>query len=206
MPNDKFIFVNAPTIINAGPRDARRELRSQLMRRVYLKKYQVSPPPSGEDIANVDEEESVGSSKPSRRGHSLANATVSPPAEYNTETNRRPQEQNVLVSRSPPVSNLPTPPDDNEQDIPRQNNRTHQVAPQNPVNAQKKKTPKQTMRTKNRLVNGNKQQMMCDPKKTIAASFSDYFNYTFNMKDCPNSNVLLYHCKTFSYPMAFSLD
>lgn len=38
---DRFIFVNAPTIINAGPRDARRQLRSQLMRRVYFKKCQV---------------------------------------------------------------------------------------------------------------------------------------------------------------------
>jgi hypothetical protein len=75
--NDKFIFVNAPTIINAGPRDARRQLRSQLMRRVYLRKYQ-EPTPRIEHVVDTIEREppkddSEGESS-SSRGH-----TTSPP-------------------------------------------------------------------------------------------------------------------------------
>ncbi|OKL55316.1 hypothetical protein UA08_09395 [Talaromyces atroroseus] len=192
MPNDKFIFVNAPTIINAGPRDARRELRSQLMRRVYFKKYQVSPPPSEDDLANVNEEESVRSPKSGRRGHSLVNTTVSPPAEYDTEVSQTLQEKYGLVLRNSPVSNLPTPPDDNEQDVPQPDNAMHQVSPPKPANA-RKKTPKHIMRTKNLYVDKNKQRIMGDPNKIVVASFTSYFDYACNTQDSPNSNVLLQH-------------
>jgi hypothetical protein len=62
-PN-RFIFVNAPTL-RSGPRDARRQLRSQLMRRVYLEKHQI--PIEVKKIMQEIGDESSGDDSPRRR-------------------------------------------------------------------------------------------------------------------------------------------
>lgn len=111
MPNnDKFIFVNAPTIINAGPRDARRQLRSQLMRRVYLRKYQ-DPSPRIEHVVDTIEQEPPKDDSEGESSSSRA-PTASPPV--------RNQQWTIEKAVSKPISvtdsKLPTPPSDGDGD------------------------------------------------------------------------------------------
>lgn len=111
--NDKFIFVNAPTIINAGPRDARRQLRSQLMRRVYLRKYQ-DPPSQIEDVVDTIEQDppkddSEADSSSSSRGH-----TTSPLMA--TMQSQSPTGSTLSRPGAPIDCKLPTPPSEGDGD------------------------------------------------------------------------------------------
>ncbi|CRG89124.1 Protein transport protein sec39 [Talaromyces islandicus] len=108
--NDKFIFVNAPTIINAGPRDARRQLRSQLMRRVYLRKYQ-EPPPRIEDVVDTIEQDPPKDDSEGESSSSRA-PTTSPPV----SSQQWPTEQVVSKPTSLVDSKLPTPPSEGDGD------------------------------------------------------------------------------------------
>lgn len=191
MPDDKFIFVNAPTIINAGPRDARRQLRSQLMRRVYLKKYQVTPSPTEDDVVSVDGKESVGQSEKCRCEESPVDTVVTPPDDDHNEKSPTIRRQKVLKFRSPPERKLPTPPIDDEDELDTCANcgGVCHVSKQSSTNVRRKTPNKCAARTKKQAVNG-------DPKMTIDPSSINPFEPTFNdKKDFPNSNVLIQHCK-----------
>lgn len=191
MPDDKFIFVNAPTIINAGPRDARRQLRSQLMRRVYLKKYKVSPSAVEDDGINVAERDSSSSPEQCHCSHPSASSGLSPPDDAHHVRNKTGKKTKNGKSRIPPQSKLPTPPidDDEVQEVCEScGGVCHNLKP----GPGKGPPPEERKQEDDQIING-------DPKMTIGASLINPFEEKFfNKKDCPNSNALIQHCKTYS--------
>jgi len=189
MPDDKFIFVNAPTIINAGPRDARRQLRSQLMRRVYLKKYKVSPSAVEDDGTVIGERDSSSSPEQCQCSHPSVSSGLSLPGDTHHERNKGGKK---AKSGIPPQSKLPTPPIDDEevQEVCKSCGGVCHSLKQDPSNGRTESPPKETVHEDNQIVNG-------DPKMTIGVSLINPFEEKFsNKKDCPNSNALIQHCKT----------
>lgn len=194
MPDDKFIFVNAPTIINAGPRDARRQLRSQLMRRVYLKKYKVSPSAVEDAGVGVAERDSSSSPEQCHCLHPSVSSRLSPPDDTHHERNKSGTKTKTGKSRIPPQSKLPTPPidDDEVQELCKSCGGVCHSLKQVPSNGRTEPPPKETVKEDKQIVNG-------DPKMTIGVSLINPFEEKFsNKKDCPNSNALIQHCKTYS--------
>lgn len=194
MPDDKFIFVNAPTIINAGPRDARRQLRSQLMRRVYLKKYKVSPSTVEDDGGNVAEGDSSSSPEQCHCSRPSASSRMSPPDDTQQERSKAGKKTKNGKSRIPPQSKLPTPPIDDDEVLEvceRCGGVCHNLK-QGPRNRRPGPTPEEKIQGGKRIMNG-------DPKMTLGVSIINPFEQKFsNQKDCPNSNALIQHCKTYS--------
>jgi hypothetical protein len=192
MPDDKFIFVNAPTIINAGPRDARRQLRSQLMRRVYLKKYKVPPQSVEDDGVSVGEGDSSSSPEQCHCSHPSV-SRLSPPDDTHHEGNKTGKKTKTRKSRIPPQSKLPTPPidDDDVHDLCESCGGVCHSLKQGPTNAPTKTPPKERIQEDRQIMNG-------DPKMTIGVSLINPFEHKFSQKDCPNSNMLIQHCKTYS--------
>jgi hypothetical protein len=197
MPDDKFIFVNAPTIINAGPRDARRQLRSQLMRRVYLKKYKVSPSAVEDDGINVTERDSSSSPEQCHCSHPSASSGLSPPDDTHHERNKGGKKTKNGKSRIPPQSKLPTPPidDDEVQEVCESCGGVCHDLKQGPSKGRTESPPKERMQEDGQIIKGDS-----DPKMTLGASLINPFEEKFsNKKECPNSNALIQHCKTYSY-------
>lgn len=193
MPDDKFIFVNAPTIINAGPRDARRQLRSQLMRRVYLKKYKVSPSTIADAGVVLSERDSSRSPEQCHCSQPAVSSTLSPPDDAHHEKNKAGQKTKTRKSRIPPQSKLPTPPidDDEMQEVCESCGGVCPVLKQGPSNGCTEPSQKERMQEDKRIMNG-------DPKMTIGVSLINPFEQKFSRKDCPNSNALIQHCKIFA--------
>lgn len=194
MPEDKFIFVNAPTIINAGPRDARRQLRSQLMRRVYLKKYKGSPSEVEDDGVSMAERDSPSSPEQCHCSHPWVSSRMSPPDDTHHERTKAGKKSKLGKSRMPPRSKLPTPPidDDEVQEVCESCGGVCHTLKQGPRNGRTEPPPKERMQEDNQIMNG-------DPKMTIGVSLINPFEQKFsNKKDCPNSNALIQHCKTYS--------
>ncbi|GAM37440.1 hypothetical protein TCE0_024r07363 [Talaromyces pinophilus] len=199
MPDDKFIFVNAPTIINAGPRDARRQLRSQLMRRVYLKKYKVSPSAVEDDGINVTERDSSSSPEQCHCSHPSASSGLSPPDDTHHERNKGGKKTKNGKSRIPPQSKLPTPPidDDEVQEVCESCGGVCHDLKQGPSKGRTESPPKERMQEDGQIIKGDS-----DPKMTLGASLINPFEEKFsNKKECPNSNALIQHFTQVLIPM-----
>lgn len=174
--NDKFIFVNAPTIINAGPRDARRQLRSQLMRRVYLRKYKVSPPQIP-DI--VDTIEQLPPKEEPESDCSSRDTTTSPPMAVQQLT---PPGSTVSTIES----KLPTPPSEGDSDdgccscggFCRSPDQCQPIVPAHKKVKLEKESP-----------------MDLDPFLSLAVSHLNSFALPDGAAKAPNINMLLDHCK-----------
>ncbi|EED15666.1 conserved hypothetical protein [Talaromyces stipitatus ATCC 10500] len=184
---DKFIFVNAPTIVNAGPRDARRHLRSQLMRRVYLKKYKVSPPSAEEDGVGTRNKDLSDSPEQCHCSPPSVSTRPSSPDDGRRKKNKAGKKKRAVKSRIPPESKLPTPPiDDDELDVCETCGGISHESQQDPSD-----TLTEVVSAKDIIT--DRQRGDGDPKMNIGASVFDPFEQNFGKKDCPNSNVLIQH-------------
>ncbi|QGA19774.1 hypothetical protein EYB26_007468 [Talaromyces marneffei] len=187
MPDDKFIFVNAPTIINAGPRDARRQLRSQLMRRVYLKKYRVTPRSVQDNGVNVGERDSSSTPEQCQCAHPSV-SRLSPPDDTHHEKNKPEEKTKTGKSRIPARAKLPTPPidDDDVQDLCQNCGGICYSLKQAPTKAPTKTPPEERIQEERPTMNG-------DPRMTVGVSIINPFEQKFSKTDCPNSNGLIQH-------------
>ncbi|KAH8705997.1 hypothetical protein BGW36DRAFT_285973 [Talaromyces proteolyticus] len=188
--NDKFIFVNAPTIINAGPRDARRQLRSQLMRRVYLKKYKEPSSRSDDNVVDTIEK----TPKPEHPDIDVSSSdTSSPhlPSQHWSNNSSQARPQLVLPSES----KLLTPPSDGDSDdgcdqcgqvcdFP---GRCHPIQP----DAEKEEAPRQ-QQTHSRVYENSLQ--------TFGAAKFNPFLATEHAANAPNSQMLIHYYSTNLIP------
>jgi hypothetical protein len=118
---------------------------------------------------------------------------LSPPDDTHHERNK-PKKTKTGKSRMPPQTKLPTPPidDDDGQDVCDSCGGVCQSLKQDPANGRIKPPPRERIQDDRPIPNG-------DPKMTIGVSLINPFEEKFsNKKDCPNSNVLIQHCKAYS--------
>lgn len=195
MPEDKFIFVNAPTIINAGPRDARRELRSQLMRRVYLKKYKVLPPTVKDESANsVDNDLPISPGK-CHCSHPSLDPWNTPPHDAEHRSEKAGKAKKKSRSRIPPITKLPTPPIDDDDELEWCGKCGGIYCNLNTVSV----NDKNAGLSQNIMKQEKEESMLGDPKMRIGTSFTDLFACSRPTEDGPNSNVLIQHCRLFLF-------
>lgn len=151
MPNDKFIFVNAPAIVNAGSKDAQHELRSQLMRRIYSKKRQVTPPRFKEEVCDASAAQGKHATNPGSSNSEMSSngrsASLSLDDMHNTPRDRS------LIALSCAIQQV-----DIKQEL-TQHGALRRVSQQEQPNVRRQKT----MRLNSRLVHGNSKKIVGDP-------------------------------------------
>jgi hypothetical protein len=183
---DRFIFVNAPTIIDAGPRDARRQLRSQLMRRVHFKKYQVQSPYLAELIDQIGNEQ-VDELTQCRCD--VSSSSSAPPSTGQIQRPTSPAKTNAYhtTNTSSKRRSYPFPPS------PVQEGFSVHIC-ERYGHWRSSFTPSCAEMDESMFVLERK-EYISDPLQTIAAGVMDPFGEPRNSSDFPNCHQLVTQCK-----------
>ena len=140
------------------------------------------------------ERDSSSSPEQCRCSPPTVNSKLNPPDDTHHERNKTGKKAKTGRSRISPYSKLPTPPldDDEVQEVCERCGVACHSLKRDPSNGRTEPLPKERLQK-------DKQLMSNDPKMSIGASLINPFEHKFsNKKDCPNSNALMQHCKTYS--------
>jgi hypothetical protein len=193
---DRFIFVNAPTIINAGPRDARRQLRSQLMRRVHFKKYQAPSSHLAELIDQIGDEQvdELTQCRCDESSSSSAKGTPPPTDQIQRQTSRAGTNTYHASNTSSRQGSHPAPPSPGKGGFsvnicePCGHWRSSSLFGLTGAEMERSMFPLERRRC------------IGDPLQTIGAVVMDPFGEPRNSSDFPNRHQLVTHCKLSTLP------